>query len=91
MALQGSQFLEIAKDSVKSVPFMYKPANPESIPTSTYWGWWKSSLGFLYKLLEKGTSLVVQWLRLWASTASGAGSIPVQRTRIPHAAWCSQA
>ena len=32
-----------------------------------------------------GTSLVVQWLRLRASTAGGAGSIPGRGTRIPHA------
>ena len=32
-----------------------------------------------------GTSLVVQWIRLWASTAEGMGSIPGQRTKIPHA------
>ena len=30
------------------------------------------------------TSVVVQWLRLWASTAAGTGSIPVQeRSHIP--------
>ena len=32
-----------------------------------------------------GTSLVVRWLRLRASTAGGAGSIPGQGTKIPHA------
>jgi len=32
-----------------------------------------------------GTSLVVQWIRLWASTTEGMGSIPGQRTKIPHA------
>ena len=37
-----------------------------------------------------GTSLAVQWLRLCASTAVGAGSIPGQGTKSPHAAWCSQ-
>ena len=36
------------------------------------------------------TSLVVQWLRLQASTAGGMGSIPGQGTKIPHAAWHSQ-
>ena len=30
-------------------------------------------------------SLVVQWLRLCASTAGDAGSIPGQGTKIPHA------
>ena len=32
----------------------------------------------------------VQRLRLRASTAGGAGSIPGQGTKIPHATWCSQ-
>ena len=32
-----------------------------------------------------GTSLVVQWLRLHASTAGGTGSIPGGGTKIPHA------
>ena len=32
-----------------------------------------------------GTSLVVQWLRLYAPNAGGAGSIPARGTRIPHA------
>ena len=33
------------------------------------------------------TSLVVQWLRLQASTAGGTDSIPGLGTKIPHAAW----
>ena len=32
----------------------------------------------------------MQWLRLCASTAGGAGSIPGQGTKIPHAALCGQ-
>ena len=36
------------------------------------------------------TSLAVQRLRLWASSAGGAGSIPGQGTKIPQAALCSQ-
>ena len=32
-----------------------------------------------------GTSLVVQWLGLHASTAGGQGSIPGWGTKIPHA------
>ena len=39
---------------------------------------------------QKRTSLVVQWLRLQASTAGGVGSIPGQETKIPHAAQSSQ-
>ena len=37
-----------------------------------------------------GTSLVVQWLRLHASNARGEHSIPVRRTKIPHAVQHSQ-
>ena len=37
-----------------------------------------------------GTSLVVQWLRICASTAGGMGSIPGWGTKIPHAAQSSQ-
>ena len=43
-----------------------------------------------YKRATRGTSLVVQWLSLHASTAGGTGWIPVWGTKIPHAAWCSQ-
>ena len=37
-----------------------------------------------------GTSLVVQWLRLFAANAEGAGSIPGQGAKIPPAMRCSQ-
>ena len=37
------------------------------------------------KVEEGGTSLVVQWLRLSASTAGGADLIPSQGTKIPQA------
>ena len=40
----------------------------------------------LSKGTAAGTSLVVQWLRLCASTARGASSIPGWGTKIPHAA-----
>ena len=36
---------------------------------------------------QPGTSLVVQWLELCASTARGTSSIPGRGTNIPHAAW----
>ena len=36
------------------------------------------------------TSLVVQWLRLQASTAWGMGLIPGQGSKILHAIWCGQ-
>ena len=38
---------------------------------------------------NKGTSLVVQWLRLSAYTAEAMSLIPGQGTNIPHAMWCS--
>ena len=43
----------------------------------------------VFKIMFEGTSLAVQWLRLHISTARGAGSIPGQGTKIPHAsaAW----
>ena len=37
-----------------------------------------------------GTSLVVQSLRLRASTAGGTGSIPGRGTKVLHAAWHNQ-
>ena len=36
------------------------------------------------------TSLVVQWLRLCASTEDGTGSMLGQGTEIPHVAWHGQ-
>ena len=47
----------------------------------------------MHKALEHfyyRTSLAVQWLRLRASTAEGAGSIPSQGTNIPNAKGQSQ-
>ena len=40
--------------------------------------------------VDVGTSLVVQWLGLRASTAGGAVMIPGQGTKIPHAASHNQ-
>ena len=45
---------------------------------------------FQIEIKWTGTSLEIQWLRLHASTAGGAGSIPGQGTKIPHAMWCDQ-
>ena len=39
---------------------------------------------------SQGTSLSVQWLRLCAYNAGGAGSIPGRGTKIPHAAGRGQ-
>ena len=35
-----------------------------------------------------GTSLMVHWLRLWASITRGTGSIPGQEIKIPQATRC---
>ena len=37
-----------------------------------------------------GTSLVVQWLRFWASNVEDVGLIPSWGIKIPHAMWCNQ-
>ena len=37
----------------------------------------------MYKVQAQGTSVVVQWLELHASTAGGTGSILGQGTKIP--------
>ena len=40
--------------------------------------------------MNKGISLVVQWLGLWAPTAGGTGSIPGQGTKILQDMWCGK-
>ena len=40
---------------------------------------------FLIKLLNRGISLAIQWLRLPISTPRGAGTIRGWGTKIPHA------
>ena len=42
------------------------------------------------KVMLRGTSLVVQGLRLHASNSPGMGSIPDQGTKIPQAVWHDQ-
>ena len=42
------------------------------------------------KIPNRGTSLVIQWLRPCASSAGGMGSIPGRGTKIPHTVQCSQ-
>ena len=39
------------------------------------------------RIIIRGTSLVVQWLGLCASTAGGTGLIPGWGTRTPNASW----
>ena len=45
---------------------------------------------FTFKMEKHGTSLVVQWLRLRASNARSAGSLPRGGTKILHAAQRGQ-
>ena len=42
---------------------------------------------FKISKLRRETSLLIQWLILYASKAGGTGSIPDQGTKIPHATW----
>ena len=51
---------------------------------------WLYSWQWRRKEESLGTSLVVQWLGLWAFTAEGTGSIPGRGTKIPQAAMHSQ-
>ena len=44
--------------------------------------------GFI--IVSIGNSLMVQSLRLYASTAESAGLIPGPGTKIPHATWHGQ-
>ena len=48
------------------------------------------STTLLFKMLKRGTSLVVQWLRLCASTSVGMGLIPGWGTKILHATRLGQ-
>ena len=47
-------------------------------------------LATVYIRNDAGTSLVVQWLRLHASTAGGRGFIPGQKAKILSAMWHGQ-
>ena len=44
----------------------------------------------LQKIKTSGTSLVIQWLRLWASNEGDMGCIPGWGSKIPHAPWCGK-
>ena len=49
-----------------------------------------SEVESIQKIRTLGTSLVVQWLRLCASTARSTGLIPDGGTNVLHALKCSQ-
>jgi len=49
-----------------------------------------SEVESIRKIRTLGTSLVVQWLRLCASTARSTGLIPDAGTNVLHALKCSQ-
>ena len=44
----------------------------------------------LFQTVIAGASLAVQWLRLHAASARGAGVTPDQGTKTPHAMWHGQ-
>ena len=44
----------------------------------------------MLKYRQFGTSLVVQWLGLCASTVEGKGLISARGTRVPQAVWQGQ-
>ena len=50
----------------------------------------QNSVALFQNSVPLGTSLVIQWWRLFPSSASDAASIPGWRTKIPHAVWSSQ-
>ena len=54
--------------------------------------WLSLNVNFCHpiKTVTLGASLAVQWLRLYASTPGGEGSITAWGTKIPHAVQCDQ-
>ena len=76
--------------TLKCIPkVLIKGQNKRKIP-SEGWGFknWLPVHPFLRNNCR--ASLMVQWLRLWASTAEDMGSISSQKTKILHAAQCGQ-
>ena len=73
------------------LPHSVPPCSPMQRCVCRGWGgstWRSCSRGLeLPQENQLRTSLPVQWLRLWASTAGGTGSIPGWGTKIPHATW----
>ena len=41
-------------------------------------------------MVDRGPSLVVQWLKLHISTSGDTGLIPDQGTKILYSVWCGQ-
>ena len=92
------QLLCIHHPSTNSLShFKHPPHCPNlcKFPDSSKWKLWSWRVVWsrpitLLSRHRVGTSLVVQWLKLHASTAEGMGSIPGQGTKILHATRPSQ-
>ena len=67
--------------------FPHLCSNVETTKSRLAQGKWLTKPKSIQKYSLSGTSSVVQWLRLRASTAGGTGLIPGWGTKIPHAAW----
>ena len=65
-------------------PFCLPPTPLSAINLFSHVWTWCFDFVFVFKIPHIGTSLAVQWLRLLASNAGGAGSIPGWGTKIPH-------
>ena len=86
-----SEYLYLPKVSSKLSPFCFwtLEAGPEKWqqwalhPAAFYPVWFMG--GTVKRAQGRGTSLVVQWLRFWASSARGCGFDLAQGTKIPHA------
>ena len=86
-----SEYLYLPKVSSKLSPFCFwtLEAGPEKWqqwalhPAACYPVWFMG--GTVKRAQGRGTSLVVQWLRFWASSARGCGFDLAQGTKIPHA------
>ena len=65
---------------------LFIPFNLSTMIMVYYYNWNQIFL----KIIKKGPSLAVQWLRLCTSTAGGTGLIPGCKTKILHAVWQGQ-
>ena len=77
---QSAKLLYLRREKGWSI--METHAGSSCVRMTQCW-WWKDPV--LFKMGPGQTSLVVQWLRLCASTAGGMGLIPGRGTKIPHA------